>query len=84
MLQKSLGFFEKPHITFKKTSIPLKMYLKRIAIFKKSLKFSENIFKMTRILKKKASHSQTKSLAAIAALPQWPLPKFQRFSGTLG
>jgi hypothetical protein len=32
---KSLGFFEKPHISFKKASISLKMYLKNLAVFEK-------------------------------------------------
>jgi hypothetical protein len=49
------------------------MSSKRIEIFKK---FSENIFKMSRILKEKASHSQ-KSLLAITALPQWPVRPYE-------
>jgi hypothetical protein len=53
------------------------MFSKRIEIFKKasshykkSLKFSENIFKMP-FLKKSLAFSK-KSTAAIPALPQWP------------
>jgi hypothetical protein len=48
------------------------MSSKRIEIFTKACKFSENIFKMPRFLKKKPRILK-KSVAAIAALPQWPL-----------
>jgi hypothetical protein len=77
---KSLGFFVKGSHHFKKASIKsafkkpqfstsLEMPLNNRNLYK-ILNFSENIFKMQRILKNKnASHPQKKSLVAIAALP---------------
>jgi hypothetical protein len=66
MYLKSPTIFKNPSHLLKKASISLKMSSKRIEIFKKfhitlkSLKFSENIFKIYAFSKK--------SLAAIAAL----------------
>jgi hypothetical protein len=55
--------------------------LKKNRKLSKSLNFTENIFKIPRILKKKPCIVK-KSLAAIAALPQWPVrpcPHMQLF-----
>jgi hypothetical protein len=64
MFLKSIGFFEKPQFHWNCFLKALQSLIDPHIKFKKSLNFSENIFKMPRILKK-----------SLAALSQWPPEK---------
>jgi hypothetical protein len=72
MYLKSLAIFEKPSHQLKKASISLKMSSKRIEISKKAsihIQEASNSLKISL----KCNALFKKSLAAIAALPQWPV-----------